>query len=247
MAKQCHLPNAPITEALLHFQVRFDTPPKGGVLEAVANSIKKELPLVEKRQKATFSFSLAADQSDHNVETEPDGFLARSNDRTYAAQIMRESFTFSRLAPYEDWETLYREAMRIWSIYAEITQPVRIVRVAVRYINKLMLPMPLTDFGDYFTKPIDIPAELPQGLANYMLRYVLPDPGTNMIATVHQVFDGEIVNNQLSVIFDIDAFKAVDFEVSDNEEISSTLEGLREYTNLIFFSNLTERAIGLYK
>lgn len=242
-----HLDNAPITEALIDIQVRFHKPPTSETLLLVANSIKDEFPLREERHKATLSFNISTQESESSVVKDPDGFLLRTEDKKYAAQIMHDRFSFSHLAPYKDWATLSERADKIWSVYRDTTKPDRIVRIAVRFINRLLMPIPIEDFGDYFTKPIEIPDALPQGLANYMTRMVIPEPETNLIATVQQVLDGTAIDNQLPIIFDIDTFKAVDLAADDNEAISSTLNSLRDYKNRIFFRNLTQKAIDLYK
>ena len=77
-----------------------------------------------------------------------------------------DGFTFSRLKPYETWENLRDEAYRLWQKYREITSP-EIIRVALRYINKLEFPLPIKNFSDYLTAAPIVPAELPQGVSSF--------------------------------------------------------------------------------
>lgn len=242
-----HLPNAPITEALIDIQVRFHIPPTNKTLQSVADLIKEEFPLIEERYQAAFSFNIKSKESESSIEQEPLGFLMRTEDKQYAAQIMSDRFTFSRLTPYIDWNDLREQTERIWSIYRDTTNPDRIVRLAVRYINRLLLPSPIEDFNDYFNSPIEIPSGLPQSLAGYMTRLVIPDPKSGAVATVQQVLEGETKENHVSIIFDIDTFKIVDMDINNEDEVWSNLEALREYKNRIFFKSLKENTIKLYQ
>ena len=53
----------------------------------------------------------------------------------YVAQFTRNGFVFSRLKPYEGWETFEAEAKRLWCIYRELAEPSEVQRLGVRFIN----------------------------------------------------------------------------------------------------------------
>lgn len=239
-----HLSNAPITEAMIDIQTASKDPISIDVLRSVAQALKEEFPIAENKELATMSFS--ANESAPRGTRELQGFLVRSEDKLYAAQILINRFSLSRLMPYKDWGDLRNYSEKLWSIYKDIVKPIRVKRLAVRYINRLLLPDPTKQLSYYFTKPLEIPEELPQALANYVTRMVIPEPESSSVAIVQQVMEGMSQENQASIIFDIDAFKEVDFGVGDNEMIWSTLENLREYKNRIFFKTLTNNTIEMY-
>ncbi len=241
-----HLANAPITEALIDIQVRYHELPTNDVLRSVAQAMKDAFPLLEERQQTTISISMVP-EAETNMVHQPYGFLLHSADKHYAAQILQDRFSLSRLTPYIDWADLRDQAKQFWQIYRDIAAPKRVVRLAVRYINKLLLPSPIEDFSVFFTKPIEIPESLPQGLASYMTRMALPEPETGSVALIQQVLEGVTLENEVSIIFDIDTFKQVDLAADNDEEIWSDLENLRDYKNRVFFKSLTNRAIELFQ
>lgn len=238
-----HLAKPPIVEALIDFQVRFDELPTIEVLRDVTSLIKEEFPSIEERNRARFNFSNPKNSIDKDIL----GFVARTEDKEYAVQIMKDRFTFSRLAPYTDWDDLCEHTNRIWRIYRETVQPKRIVRLAVRYINQLLLPSPIQDFSLYINNAIEIPDGLPQGLSEYMTRLIIPDPESGAVASVQQNLNGITNDERVSIIFDIDAFKSIDIDTDNEEQIWSNLELLHEYKNRIFFKSLTKEAIGLFQ
>jgi uncharacterized protein (TIGR04255 family) len=76
-----------------------------------------------------------------------------------------DGFAMSRLAPYENWNAVRDEARRLWDIYRSIAKPSKLIRLAVRYINRIDMPLPLGDFKDYLRTVPDVSPDLPQGLA----------------------------------------------------------------------------------
>src|SRR3954465_4989622 len=63
-------------------------------------------------------------------------FVANSKDKLFHAQV--DGWSFSKLAPYRGWEEEFRDQAReLWSAYRTIAQPRTIMRVALRYINRL--------------------------------------------------------------------------------------------------------------
>ena len=65
----------------------------------------------------------------------PDGYLFTSVDGRQVVQARLDGFTFSRLKPYDKWESLRDEARELWQHYVQIASPETVTRVALRYIN----------------------------------------------------------------------------------------------------------------
>src|SRR5438445_13384 len=131
--------NAPITEAIIDIAV---TPRAGLTLdmleqmhagEMAAYPAKKNRGIAEGRLE--LGERVAATAVQHQT-----GFAFLSADQKRIFQARLGGFTFSQLAPYQGWEALCTEARRLWAVYRALTQPADILRVAVRYINRLDLP-----------------------------------------------------------------------------------------------------------
>jgi uncharacterized protein (TIGR04255 family) len=103
----------------------------------------------------------------------------------------------------------------------------------------------MSDFGDYLAIPPDIPRGLPQGLASFLMRFVIPNPATGAIAIVTQSFESPS-ETHAQVILDIDVFKDVELPIN-GDECWSQFDALRDYKNAIFFESITERTKEMYK
>jgi uncharacterized protein (TIGR04255 family) len=153
----------------------------------------------------------------------------------------------SRLPPYEKWTNLLEEASRFWAIYVECLAPLRVVRVATRFINNLQLPLKTgASFQTYLHKLVDVPEEAPQAVEAFFQRFHLVDSASDARVVLTLALDGMPAGGPAPVILDIDAFTLTTLDPTDRE-LWTTLERLRELKNRSFFGTITEPAAELYK
>jgi uncharacterized protein (TIGR04255 family) len=175
------------------------------------------------------------------------GLRLHSQDERYVAQCRLAGFTLSRLPPYENWETLLAETKRVWSVYRERLSPVRVTRVATRFINNLRLPLePGMSFQTYLQKFVDVPDEVPEAVASFFQRFQLADIPSGAFVNLTLALNETPTSGSVPVILDIDAFTSTVLSPSD-EGLWETLEHLRTLMNRSFFGTLTERAVELYE
>lgn len=249
MARQRHLPHAPITEALIDIQV---VSRDGLTFAGLQDSISApefgyyvKSPISE----GTFGFMLTVDgtQPKTTAQTAQIGLRLHSYDEKYVAQCRLSGFTLSRLPPYEGWPNLIREARRVWGVYAERLLPKRVTRVATRYINNLQLPMNHEEsYQRYLHKLVDVPDEAPQAVASFLQRFQLIDVGSNASVILTLALDNTPPGARAPIILDIDAFKLTDLELS-NQDLWDILEELRALKNRCFFGTITEATAELYE
>jgi uncharacterized protein (TIGR04255 family) len=249
MARQRHLPRAPITEALIDFRVM---PRDGLTFSGLQESIDASQfgyyvkgPILE----GTFEFMLLADgkQPQTTAESVQTGLRLHSHDEKYVAQCRLSGFTLSRLPPYEEWNILVSEAKRLWTAYAERLVPKRVVRVATRFINNLQLPLESgMSYQKYVNKLVDLPDEVPQAVASFLQRFQLIDVESDARAILTLALDQARPGVPVPVVLDIDTFRVTDLEVP-NEDLWDILEKLRQLKNRCFFGTLTEAAAELYE
>lgn len=179
-------------------------------------------------------------------ETNIIGVRLHSADEKYVAQLTIEGFTLSRLAPYESWEALIKEAKRIWQIYRTCVKATRIQRTATRYINNLRLPIPLGDrFEKFLTGLPVMPPDYPQSISSFLQRFVVNDEASGSTAILTQALDQVTTAGPLPVILDIDVFRDTKFS-ADSRDVWDYLTDLRKLKNRFFFGALTEAAMELY-
>jgi uncharacterized protein (TIGR04255 family) len=207
--------------------------------------VRDQYPLKANRFLFEGHFS-AGDQLDATSTQRLLGFAFTSDDGKQILQTRLDGFTLSRLRPYTSWPELRTESKRLWDLYRDIAQPLKITRVAVRYVNQIDIPVQSFDYKDYFRTFPEISSDLPQGLLAFNMQLQLPQ----------EEFRGLLILNQASlwpqktpgihsVILDLDAFKPLSEPISE-ESLWDLLETLRNCKNQFFEGSITDNTRRLF-
>jgi uncharacterized protein (TIGR04255 family) len=239
--------SAPITEALLDIRVRNREGLEFDRLAPLHDEIKDAYP--QKRERYRFQGEVRIEKGQPPTMSEarsgPDGFLFTSLDGRRIVQARVDGFTFNWLKPYDRWDTFRDEARMNWERYRKLACPESVTRVALRYINRIPLPLPLRDFKDYVLTVPEVASDLPQGLVGFLMRLVLPFPQHECLVIVTETIE-EAVGERLPWILDIDAYVERGWS-PENPEIWDVFERLRDVKNEVFFKSLTERTKELFR
>ena len=160
-------------------------------------------------------------------------------------QAKGDGLAVSRLPPYESWDSLIAEVRKIWPVYVEMFKPEAVLRLGVRYINRV--PLTEKEAGDLdliLTGGPKIPPLLPQSLSQFVTRVVLPMAAEGIVLTIAQVLEPNISDGPEAVghiVLDIDAACEQSFSL-DTTEMWKKMGALREVKNVAFFGSLTEAA-----
>ena len=248
MARNRHLPNAPISEALIDIRVVYPDEVDVNLFGSIPSNIASLFPTKKAIKSLVAGFRLNMEEaSTQSLDESIVGYRYESEDTTKVVQMRKDGFTFSKLKPYENWEALCREAKELFNVYLEIAEPSSISRVAVRYINHLNVPFGsgTFEFDDYLTSAPQVPDELPQGITSFLNRVILPKPAIGAVAIINQALESLIDQTSVPIILDIDAFIQDDISIDDNLWV--LFEELHAFKNEIFFSYITEKTAGLYE
>ncbi len=246
MAIHRHLKNAPIVEAII--DLRVNNPSSFGVTDflSLKEDLQKEYPIVEDRRLVEVGGKIEGKQIEQTIiDKGITGYFFKTSDSKNVAQFRIDGFTFSRLSPYSEWETVLSEAKRLWGLYSSKCLPELITRIAVRYINRLDLPLPIEDFADYLTAPPLVPDSLPQGMSQFLTRVVIHD--ADIMANIVQTMKSSPKTEHIGVILDIDVFNLKEETGFEESSIWPEFEKLREFKNRIFFGSITEKTARLYE
>ena len=244
MATARHLNNAPITEGLIEIRLAPSQEIKSAFqIERLCDSLKDNYP--DKKLQQEFKLEiLSGPPHQEKKESRFVGYKLTSTDQKQVVQAWLDRLTFSRLKPYQTWESLLEETQNVWGEYSEIVKPEAITRVATRFINTIEIPLPFGDFSEFLTSPPAIPGKLPQALSSFFTRVVIPDPKTGAVAILTQSLESAFSSNVVPVLIDIDVFVERPFE--SQEDVWTTLNKLRDVKNLIFFESVTDKALEPY-
>lgn len=240
------LKKAPIVEALVDIRVKLLSEMDVKKIDFIYESIREQYP--EKQEQSISEFRVetkAGEEPIKSFATKINGYRYISSDKKQIFQARVDGFTFSRLHPYIRWEELRNEAHRLWLLYKDITSPVLITRVALRYINNLNIPIPIRDFSEYLTAPPIVPEGLPQGVSSYLTRVVILEPSIGAHAIITQALE-QIVSEVVPIILDIDVFKLRP-EGIEEKDAWNIIENLRHFKNQIFFKSITNKSMEMFK
>jgi len=240
------LARAPIVEGLLDIQFEPLAAERLPELEAFQALIPE---YKEKHPKVTFAGQiLLGTQGIANVgQSSTIGYLFRDNDRNRVAQVRLNGFTLSFLQPYTHFAELESEAKRLWGLFQAYVHQPTITRLALRYINRLELPLPFDDFSEYILTYPEIAPKIPQKLYQFEMRAMLPDGDSDRVATVTEVCEPSPLGApNINVVLDIDVSKSVT-EPFEEAQIWQIVEALRDFKNRIFFGTVTEKLLENYK
>lgn len=250
MAKQRYLKNAPIREAVIDLRI---TPPLDlSALSEIPSSVREEIknryPKMEEQRSFEGGFGIKDGQPivRQPVDLGVRGYIFESSDEPQRAQFRRDGFTFNRLKPYTCWESVIAEAKELWNIYLRSASPQSVSRIAVRYINHLSIPLPISDFKDFLTAPPPIPESAPQVVSSFSTRVVVHDIERQLYANIAQAMEGSTKPNFVTIIIDIDAYRSGEFD-AHTEEIWLIMDQLRHLKNTIFFGSITEKTARLFE
>ena len=245
MTEKRPLPHAPIKEAMIDIQVALPERVSMEVLNSKYEQIADQYPKHETLQRGEFGL--------HSDEGQPTkvtigqsvvGYRYTSEDGRRVAQFRTDVFTFSHLEPYDTWEEMKEEAVRLWEIYAAAVSPDPITRMGTRYINVLKLPFN-TELKEYLTAPPTIPEGLNQELSSFLTRVEIRDPTIGAHGILTQALEG-VHENYAPIVLDIDVFITRQFD-PQGQEFWNSLDQLRDFKNTVFFESITEKSMELFQ
>lgn len=236
-------PNAPITEAVIDIQVAASAS-----MDRLAEAFADEPAYSpEKLFATTAAMTFSPDANTVATATsEPIGYLYRSTDKLHICQARTNGFTFSRLAKYPGWGEVSAEARRLWDKYRAATTPTSITRIALRYVNRLDIPLPLDDFSRYLRTAPQLSSELPQGLSGYFMQLQVPLPDTRTACVINETIIEPSKPSTVAVVLDIDVFRTSDLP-KDEAQLWEQLEQLRSEKNRVFEACITDDARRLFQ
>lgn len=234
-----HYSRAPLTEALL--DIRVEIPGEIGLSRLAEVHLGQEGDY-PKREEGFIVHGQMSVGSEVGASAKQisNGYRFVSQDHRQIFQARRDGFTFNRLAPYETWNSFREEARRLWTAYRSIATPKNITRIGVRYINRFDLPLPITDFKDYFRTVPEISSGMSQGLSGYFMQLQLPQADLNAMLVLNQALIPPPAPNMVSVLLDIDLHSDSDLP-SDEQGLWDRFELFHTRKNKVFEACITDR------
>lgn len=247
MAAVRHLSNAPIVEATIELQVDASPTGKAQLADNSFAPIPSGYPQRIELFKGAFQIELGPTGATASKaeKAERIGFRFSSQDGQRLADFNTNAFAFHWLRPYTQWSDVRDEARRLWSIYVEALRPTAIVRIGVRYVNRVAVPVNAEDICDYLVPGPVVPDGLPQSIRAFLSRIELVNKATEDIGVITQAIQGQTADGDLSVLLDLDAIHMGSLDAMD-DRVWSIADRLREFKNEMFFRSVTDALLEQY-
>lgn len=245
-----HLPHAPIVEAVIDVRARAEVSWEEEAIQAQIKAQLPDYPQVDSHREFRHEVKMVPGQEPQQtlLDLGWKGLRLRSSDKPHIAQFNRDGFVFSRLEPYQSWEQLYDESMRLWPMYVELAQPVEIHRIGLRFINRIQLPPGELRFEDYMELAPVPPKGLDLPFHGFMHQDTLAVPdhsyAINIIRTIQP--PSAPGSTGLGLILDIDVFTTQELEL-DEATLKRCLLEMRWLKNKVFFGSVTPKVLELFK
>lgn len=243
-----HYSQAPITEAIIDIKVAFPEDFSVDTFANIEHYMGERFPVKEPVYHSTGSIVFQPGSPvEVNTNQQPFGLLFRSQDKLRVFQATFNGFTFNRLAPYESWEEFSSDARYLWQIYKEVSTPLHITRVSLRYINQINIPFESgIDLKEYFNTLPEVTSGLPgKVLSSYFMQVQIPQDDIDCMLVINEALVPPANASNVSVILDFDLYRQHIWQ-NDDEDIWLFLEKLRHRKNLAFEKSITDKTRRLF-
>ena len=238
--------NPPIVEALMDVRVKLDKDLNVENLGTLHDSIKDRYDQIKKQYVFSGTVNLGENTTFDTQPSTFNGYMITSEKEKKVVQSRLDGFTYSKLNPYEHWDSFFSEGKSLFESYSEIAKPKSIFRIALRHINRIEIPIDFKDFNEYVLTNPQIASGIPQAVSNFFLRLEIPNYELNSKATVSLTMDKITPKKRVPLIFDIDVFREQEY-ASNIEEMWNGFEDLKAFKNQIFFNTITDKCKELFR
>lgn len=239
-------PNPPITESVLEISVILPENIETDTLKGFHSDLNEKFPEIIELRAFKAGFRLGKDTAILPSENALIGYHFKSSPHKKLIQFRLNGFAFNKLKPYENWNNFCSEAHELWDYYREKTNPSKITRISLRYINRIEVPLPFKDFNEYILINPQIPPNLPQELSQLFMRLEIPKDDIGANAIIIQTIEPATTEKKLPLIFDIDVIRESEY-IKNMDDIWADFENLHDFKNEIFFKGITDKTKELFR
>ncbi len=232
-------PAPPIIEAVvqIHYSEQLKKPLSAKLLKRLAAAYANNVLVQGVSANVDFQ-----NRQTNFVDADPQIRLS-SDDQADVLIIQPDTLTWSRLAPYQGWESLLERMIRDFDVANSITSHRNIDRLGVRYINRIDVPTSDSNIS-YYEEFIAIHLNLPSFLDpinGYAWRFEKMFPDQGLVAIIQSTSVTPVIPKTNPFIFDIDVVCLQNLPVK-RDDVFSKLNDMRELKNNIFELSMSDTA-----
>lgn len=255
MTERVHYPNAPITEALIDLRITHAQDFVVSDLEAIGEAIASQYPVQESMHLYSGQWSIREVGEPMQAEAthRHGGFRFTDQNKQQSLQVRFDGFRFSAFPPYDRWETFRDEARRLWKLYSSIARVESVTRVAVRYINRIDVPIEGTvQLEDYLRTYPEVSKDMPDEgtIGNFFMQLQQWQEDLNCMLIVNEAPVPPPDEGITSFQLDFDLFREQfeePWQMDEEAAVWEFLEQLHDRKNKVFEASITDATRRLIK
>jgi uncharacterized protein (TIGR04255 family) len=241
MAKAKRYPAAPIFDAVI--ELRFKKPLSAIEIASVVRALKPGYEKHEQTGEVEVMVRIEGERVEPSISDPRPVHIFSNADQNDFCRLERGKLHWSRMPPYDCWETLQARMTRDLTKLPKKLGFRPLERVGVRFQNRIDVPLevgPVTYYEKYLSVNISLPALLdPHN--SYMWTVVKSFEEKQLGARVASGIVEPVLPNTMAVSLDIDVFALVDLP-STIDDLFSLLAKMRTLKNDIFEACITDEA-----
>ena len=241
-----HLAHAPIVEAIL--DIHCDLPPGtdfSALQERAEQALSVSYPKVRRQITQRHHLGIfALPEASQRVT----GLQFLTEDEKQIVQFRGEGYTFNRLAPYGRLDDYLADIEWSWNIFRDLTQPVQIRAIGLRYINRILLP--LHDGRMNITAYLNVSPLLPEQETLELLGFLNQNSAVEIATGNHvniTLAMQPIEDEKLPIIFDIETSDLHIRSPETWQDVREAIDSLRRLKNRVFERTLTRTCLNLFQ
>ncbi len=171
-----------------------------------------------------------------------------SGDSLQLVQVRSNGYSFNRLRPYSSLDDYLPEIQRTWQLFVELAAPVQVRKIALRYINRILLPMEAgrVPLDRYLRLGPRLPEEHEFTYLGFLNQYSAIEPGSGNALTI-TLTSQPMEQQGLPLIFDIETRREFGAQPGNWDELKKVILSLRKLKNRVFKRTLSEECLMLFR
>jgi uncharacterized protein (TIGR04255 family) len=167
-----------------------------------------------------------------------------STDRRMMLTLGRDRIATHALAPYCGWEEFNPQVLAAHDAFTTVYSPKAVMRIGVRYVNRVVLPLTNFDISEYF---VGVPTvALRSAAVSRVLSRIEGD-----FPTSHDQFgitfgSAESEPDSVAFLLDIEVYRSFEPSPMHGDAVSAEIERLRNEERELFEAMITDKARALF-
>lgn len=200
--------NPPLTEAVCEFRFELAGLIAQNQVDSFSEKIKNFFPLKDKGKIHSLQLKIEPDKKREVLENsvkqdsrEFDQYF--SDDKKWCVRFDGVLLSIHRLKPYTSWGDFFPLIEMVFKSYVETFLPKKILRIGLRYINKIEIPSKSFNFEDYFNIKVSLPSLVQKDQRSIFIGSVFDQENGRDVLKV-QFVEKQIADTQSSKVFILD-------------------------------------------